>query len=101
MPVWLARSGAQFPPTTFAAMVSAQTLARFGLQLSPHEFRHCAATSIAEFNPEDFHIIRLILGHTTAAMAENYYIRAKGKEAARLYQAAVKRKRLTFSIPPV
>ncbi len=74
-------------------MVAKRTLARFGQRLTPHEFRHCAATSIAEFNPEDFGIIRLILGHTTAAMAEQYYIRAKGREAVRGYQAVVRGKR--------
>ncbi len=92
-PVWLARSGAQFPADTFADMVSKRTLAHFGQRLTPHEFRHCAATSIAEFNPENFHSIRLILGHTKAATAEQYYIRAKGRETARIYQAVVSSKR--------
>ena len=92
-PVWLARSGAQFPADTFTNMVAKRTLARFGQRLTPHEFRHCAATSIAEFNPEDFGIIRLILGHATTAMAEQYYIRAKGREAVRCYQAVIRGKR--------
>ncbi len=96
-PVWLARSGAQFPADTFAAMITRRTQGRFGVRLSPHEFRHCAATSIAEFNPEDFHIIRVILGHAGSEMAEQYYIRAKGMEAARTYQKVVARKRKELS----
>ena len=92
-PVWLSRSGVQFPADTFATMIIRRTQARFGVRLTPHEFRHCAASSIAEFNPEDFHIIRVILGHSGAAMAEKYYIRAKGTEAMRSYQKLVSRKR--------
>jgi integrase len=99
-PVWLARSGAQFPEHTFADMITSRTLARFAVRLSPHEFRHCAATSIAEFNPKDFHIIRMILGHTGSAMAEQYYIRAKGLEAVRTYQKVVTRKRKELSRHP-
>jgi integrase len=81
-------------------MITSRTLARFAVRLSPHEFRHCAATSIAEFNPKDFHIIRMILGHTGSAMAEQYYIRAKGLEAVRTYQKVVTRKRKELSRHP-
>ncbi len=92
-PVWLACSGAQFPADTFANMITRRTMARFGVRLSPHEFRHCAATSIAEFNPEDFHIIRVILGHAGSELAELYYIRAKGIEAVSTHQKVITRKR--------
>ncbi len=96
-PVWLARSGAQLPADTFADMITRRTQARFGVRLTPHEFRHCAATSIAEFNPEDSHIIRVILGHAGSEMAERYYIRAKGKEAVRTYHKVLTRKRKQLS----
>jgi integrase/recombinase XerD len=91
--LWLARSGARFPPDTFADMISRLTMERFNVRLTPHDFRHCVATTIAEFNPEEYHIIRLILGHATTDTADANYIHAKGIEAARQAQAVVIRTR--------
>ncbi len=84
--VWLAKSGRQYPSDSFAAMLTARILARFNKAMTTHNFRHSAATTIAENQPEEYRIIRLILGHSTMATAEKYYIRAKGRQAARLYQ---------------
>ena len=91
--VWLARSGARLPADTFADMIGKTTLAQFGQRLTPHEFRHCAASSIAEFEPENWHFIRIILGHTSSATGDRYYVRARGIEAAKLYQQELGRKR--------
>jgi integrase len=95
--MWLARSGAQFPIASFEDMVSRRTTERFNQRLTPHAFRHCVATSIAQFDPEQFHIIRIVLGHTTMATADKHYIHAKGIESARLVQAAVRTKRKELS----
>lgn len=86
--MWLARSGAQFPVASFEDMVGRRTTARLKQRLRPHDFRHCVATSIAQFDPEQFHIIRIVLGHATMATADKHYIRAKGIEFARLVQAS-------------
>ncbi len=91
--LWLARSGAQLPSDSFADMITARILHRFKLRFLPHDFRRCAATTIAQNNPEEYMIIRVILGHATIAIAEQYYIHAKGIEAARLFQAAMIDKR--------
>jgi integrase len=74
-------------------MITNKTQARFGVRPTPHEFRHCAATSIAEFHPEDLHIIQVILGHATLDTAQQYYTRTKGIEAVLTLQTAMKRKR--------
>jgi integrase len=84
--LWLARSGRQFPVASFEDMIARRTTERFGVRLTPHRFRNCAATSIAENNPEEFHIIRIILGHSTIATAEQHYIQAKNREAVRMVQ---------------
>ena len=91
--LWLAKSGQRFPIASFEDMISRRTSARFGIRLTPHDFRHCAATSIAEHNPAEFHIIRVILGHTTIATAEQHYIHAKSLDAVRLVQRNVITKR--------
>ena len=93
----LARSGAQFPIASFEDMISRHTMQRFRQRLTPHDFRHCVATSIAQFDPEQIDIIRIILGHTTMATADKHYIHAKGIEAAHLVQAAVMNKRKELS----
>lgn len=97
--LWLARSGARFPSDSFADMITARILARFNLRLTPHDFRRCAATTIARNNPEEYLIIRMILGHATIAMAEKHYIQASGIEAAHRFQATMLdvRKTLTKS----
>jgi integrase len=95
--VWLARSGAMFPQDTFATMIAERMRERFGIEFRPHDFRRCAATTIAETNPEDYHIIRIILGHSTMATAERHYIHAKGREAVRRYQAVVDKTRKTLA----
>jgi hypothetical protein len=84
--LWLARSGRQLPVATFEDITAKLSIERFGVRLTPHNFRHCAATAIAEYSPEDYHIIRLILGHTSNETAEKYYTQAKGREAARAHQ---------------
>ena len=91
--LWLARSGAQLPPDTFEHVLALRTMEQFDVRLTPHDFRHCAATTIAENNPEDFHIIRVILGHTKTATSEEYYVHAKRNESARLLQGTVSKMR--------
>jgi integrase/recombinase XerD len=91
--LWLARTGRMLPSDTFADMISRQTTRAFGQRLTPHDFRHAAATAIATHSPEEFGIIRSILGHSSTGTAENYYIHAKGTAAANAYQAVVRNRR--------
>ncbi len=87
--LWLARSGAPWPSDTFADMISRETTRRFGIRLTPHDFRHCAATSIILISPEDWPLVRVILGHATDRTAEQHYMHPKRINAARQYHAAV------------
>ena len=84
--LWLARSGQRFPVASFEAMIARRTTEQFGIRLTPHRFRHCAATTIAENSPEELHIIRIILGHTTSATAEMSYIETRNLQAFRMAQ---------------
>ncbi len=49
-----------------------------GIALRPHAFRHIAATSSAELDPENANIMRDILGHATLDTAYKRYNRAMG-----------------------
>jgi integrase/recombinase XerD len=98
--LWLGRTGEPVSYDTLGDRITARVEEQFNKRLTPHDFRHCAATTIAENNPEDFMCIRLILGHSTLATSEKYYIHAKAIEAARRFQATVasKRKSLAFEL---
>lgn len=60
-----------------------------GVELRTHAFRHIAATSIAEFDPEHVNIIRDILGHATLDMAQKHYNRATGLSSCNGLQSIV------------
>lgn len=91
--LWLARSGAPFPSDSFADMITRRCRARFGVRLTPHDFRHCAASSIALEMPDDWPIIRVILGHTSLRTAEHHYIHLRGCAAAGQYQSVLTERR--------
>ena len=52
---------------------------------------------LLSYQPEDYRIIRAILGHATGATADKHYNRAKGIGAARVFQAAVIERRKTLT----
>jgi integrase len=72
-------------PDGFSRALPKTTKQNLGVALRPHAFRHIAATSIAEGDPEHVGIIRDILGHATLQMAEKHYNRAQQIDSARRY----------------
>ena len=82
----LSKTGSAYGADAYYAMVIERTVAHFGTSLSPHLFRDCAASSIANENPEDIRIIMSILGHSTMKTAEDRYIHAQTVVAARKHQ---------------
>lgn len=87
--VFISARGKAFTSEVFEDMITRETLKRLGQRLTPHDFRHCVATTIAEAAPEEAQIIRIILGHSTSATADRYYIHAKSQEAALKFQATL------------
>ena len=77
-------------PETVPKELADLTKREFGMSFRSHAFRHIAATSIAETDPEHVGIIRDILGHSTLAMAEKHYNRATTKSAAVKYRKALR-----------
>ena len=57
--------------------------------LHPHAFRHIAATSIAELDPENANIMRDILGHATLDTAYKHYNRTMGISSCNALQSLV------------
>jgi len=61
----------------------------FGEGFRAHAFRHIAATSIAETDPEHVNIIKDILGHSTLETSQKHYNRATGMSASASYQDVI------------
>ena len=73
------------------------TKRELGLPISPHLFRHCAATSIAETSPELSRIIRPLLAHTRITTSERYYNRASVLQASRRHTDAIQKLKADLS----
>jgi site-specific recombinase XerD len=66
-----------------------RTQKAFGVSLSPHLFRDCAATSVAIEDPHHVRIAMNILGHHSLATTQRYYDQSQMLAAGRHYQSAL------------
>jgi integrase/recombinase XerD len=70
-----------------ARIISDRTRAEFGHPVSPHLFRHCAATYIAMVEPGRIGIARDLLDHASSSTTNLYYNLAGSMHAGRIYAA--------------
>jgi integrase len=70
-------------------LVEQRTRERFGHHVNCHLFRYCAATSLAEDNPEHVRIAADLLGHRSFATTQRYYIAAGQRRALRRVQGTI------------
>lgn len=89
--LWISQYGCPITEDGLSRELPKVTKRYLGVELRPHAFRHIAATSIAEFDPEHVNIIRDILGHATLNMAEKHYNRAKGLSSCNALQSMISR----------
>ena len=87
---WISQYGEGITPDGLSRELPKITERILGVALRPHAFRHIAATTIAELDPEHANIIRDILGHATLNMAYKHYNRATGISSCNALQALVK-----------
>lgn len=87
--LWISQCGEPLTPDGFSRELPKVVQRQFGVIMRPHAFRHVAATSIAETDPEHMNIIKDILGHATLAMAEKHYNRATGISCCNALQSIV------------
>jgi len=85
--LWITHHGKAFSADGLASDIEITTARHLGVKLHPHAFRHIAATSIAEVDPEHVGIIKDILGHATLDMAERHYNRASGISSCNALQS--------------
>jgi integrase/recombinase XerD len=80
--LWVSKFGTALSNVAIHKQISLLTAAEIGKPISLHRFRNIAATSLADFCPEQVHLASQVLGHTDDR-SKDYYIRASGLIAAR------------------
>jgi integrase/recombinase XerD len=83
--LWVSSKGHPLTADGITSSISWRTAAAFGQPISPHRFRHCAATTIALFNPNEIELASGILDHASIDTTNKHYILARSIEASRQY----------------
>ncbi len=91
--VWITNDGQPMPINAVGQRIIKVTRRIFGTPVSPHRFRHAAATTIATDDPTHTMIIRSLLAHTTHGTAERFYNLAQMIDAGRRHSATIARLR--------
>jgi integrase len=88
---WLfpAKSGGAKPPGAFGVQLSKAVKKATGLIVNVHLFRHLAAQLILEANPGAYELVRLLLGHRSAATTTLSYCGTEQKAASRYYDSLI------------
>jgi len=81
--LWISYQGRPLHSTTIHDRIKLVTKRWLRIAINPHNFRHAAATTIAERTPDEANTIRAILGHATLDSSIKNYNKAKGRQVAR------------------
>ena len=81
--LWISNDGSALKPKALAEAITKRTAKAFGRALSPHFFRDCAATTLAEDSPINVRLATPMLGHAHPKMTEKHYNQASQLEAGR------------------
>ncbi|WP_170547160.1 site-specific integrase [Ruegeria arenilitoris] len=90
--LWISQYGDPITPDGLSRELPKVAQRLLGVELRTHKFRHIAATTVAETDPEHVNIIRDILGHATLDMSQKHYNRATGLSACDDYQSLLQAK---------
>ena len=89
--VWLTATGRPYRPYVLSERIAWLTRSRFGVRVSAHRFRACAATLIAEQAPDEAGIIRPLLSHATARVADRHCNQARMRAAVEAHAETLRR----------
>jgi integrase len=78
---WISQDGSALKPKALGEAITKRTGEAFGLPISPHFFRDCAATTLAQESPENVRLATPLLGHTHPKMTEAAYNQASQRLA--------------------
>jgi integrase/recombinase XerD len=83
--VWVSIRHGRLSAQAFRGQLRKLSQEHLKVRMSPHRFRHAAATSIARHDPANAHIIRSVLGHSSSASGREYYDLAGSIAASRFH----------------
>lgn len=84
--LWISNEGRMMTQNSLSKRFKVMTQRLLGYQVSPHAFRHSAATYVATEHPNILSTTPAILHHSSNKTAERYYTMANGTAASRRYQ---------------
>ena len=87
--LWISRFGNPLTDKSIRHQLKAHTKSAFGIAITPHLFRDCAATSIAIHDPDQVRMAATLLGHYTLETTQKYYDQSQMLAAGRVYQAHI------------
>jgi integrase len=74
---------------TLSEQISGRLWKELGLKITPHQFRHAAASLILKADPGNYELARRVLGHRSIATTQNFYSEQESVEATRLFGSMV------------
>jgi integrase/recombinase XerD len=87
--LWVSSDGSPMTMRAIYDRIVENTRAAFGVAINPHFFRDIAATTVAHIDPAHIRISAQLLGHSSFATTEKYYVRANMVAANRRRQASI------------
>jgi integrase len=87
--LWITQDGAPMRQHAIRTRIALWTEQRLGVRLTPHQFRTCAATSLAVDDPAHVRAAMPLLGHSCLATSERYYNKAESLTASRRHAETV------------
>jgi site-specific recombinase XerD len=97
--LWVSHFHEMIEPKGLANEIVKLTSAAFGKRISPHKFRHCAATSIANLDSKNILMVPTILFHSNFKISEKFYIFADSQAAFFAHDKALSRLASVSSAP--
>jgi len=91
--LWLSVLGRPMAGQQILTAFNRRTIAAFGFAVTPHQFRHAAATFWAERDPVNVRGSKDLLGHASIKMTEKYYNMAQSRTAGRALADIIDRSR--------
>lgn len=72
---------------TLSGQVIKHVTKELGIRVTPHQFRHLAASFILEKDPANYEFVRRVLGHKNLQTTINYYVGLETVDAVRKFSA--------------
>jgi integrase len=95
-PLWIGSRGGPLGPSQVARCITHNTRVTLGVEISPHLFRVCAATTAAVLAPDAPFLASGLLHHTDQAVTQEHYNRASSLSVACDYSELIGRLRRTI-----